>query len=322
MPIISTISDPFDIIGPLTISGPTTFVFGDLPVPQFTASGGLGTATYEWTASGGTFDFDSGVDTVNWTPPSKGLFTICVTDGVSTACIDIFASGSFPADWYPSEPVEATTEKTIVSETGDTGSRIALRKSKPFRSFSLRANIRDLSEFYTIKALWEAHYPDYVIVYSNTALDVSNRRFYFDSPLREQPSGTDLINYSFVLKDSEPITYSAPPNNHLPFTPEWGHEVDQDKAYILSDAPSRSRKAKRRSEKRRAFKIGFEDRLLPEFLTLENFWCYHYPGKLISLNVDLTKYNLHLDGNFWITSNLKWTVTANTVSYEFEILEA
>lgn len=227
----------------------------------------------------------------------------------------------FPSDIHPTS-IEGFTRKVILPTASGTGIRIALRKSKPFREIGLSMDIREHSEFDIVVDFWEEHYPHNQFNWTNSDIGITSQPFFFDSLLRSQPHGLDLINYGFGIKAAAPLIYSAPANNDLPFTPDWGYQVDQDKVILLSDSSSKGRKARPRSLPRRGFKLRFDDRdFLTEFLTSENFWAYHYPAKVINLNTDLKNMDLHIDGNFYITSDIKWTVNSVSSAYEFDILE-
>lgn len=222
---------------------------------------------------------------------------------------------------YPSEPVQMETKKNIVSSKSNNGTRVALRKSKPFRYPILSFNSREQDEKDDVFDFWDDHFPKTSFLWENDDLGIEEQPFLFDSILRTAPAYYDLWNYSVTLKSVNSVLYTPPVNNNLPFTTEWGHEIQYEKEYMASDAPGQRRKAEAKSGSRRAFRLSFQDRDLPEFLVIENFWCYHFPGKVINLNVDLTSNGLHLDGDFKIISNLKCTATAISLSYEFEILE-
>jgi hypothetical protein len=221
----------------------------------------------------------------------------------------------------PSEPIDIETRKSVVISKSGNGTMVALRKSKPFRYPVLSFTNRDQSEKDDVADFWKAHYPKTSFTWGNDDAGISDQPFLFDSILRTQPAGYDLWSYFVTLKAVNPLAYSAV-GNDLPATPDWGHEVQFGKEFLASDAISQGRKAEAISLTRRGFRLGFQDRLLSEFLTIENFWAYYYPGKVLNLNADLTGNGLHVDGNFKIVSNLKWSVTALVVSScEFEIME-
>jgi hypothetical protein len=229
----------------------------------------------------------------------------------------------------PNSPVEMETRKTVVTSDSDAGLRVALRKSKAFRFATLVFNRRTLEEVQTVRAEWATLFPGLTFAWTNTDCDIDADQFYFDSPIKTQPDGLNSISYSMVLKAKLPISHAVPGSNVLPFVPTFGYEVEESKVILVSDAPSLTRKAAERAPERREFKLGFKGRQLAQLLTMEAFWDYHYPGKQITLHADLTAPNLrsgspqqlHLDGNFWITSNLKWSVYGATIDYSFDIKE-
>lgn len=221
----------------------------------------------------------------------------------------------------PSEPIEIETRKAIVTSKSNGGIRVSLRKSKPFRFPILSFGSREQSEKDDVFEFWDAHFPKKSFLWKNDDAGISEQPFLFDSFFKAQPAYYDLWNYTFTLKSVNSVVYS-PVDPELPVTPEWGHEIQYEKEYMASDSPGQRRKSEAKSQSRRAFKLGYRDLDLSNLLTIENFWCYHFPGKIINLNLDLTSNDLHLDGDFKITSNLKWSATAiNIPTCEFEILE-
>ena len=222
---------------------------------------------------------------------------------------------------YPSPPVEVETIKNVSPSETKTGVRYNFSRSKAYRLFTLSYNLRDLEEFELIKSLWENNYPRSTVTWTNSDCGISNEEFYLDSFLKAKPDYHDLWSYSLTLRAKNSIAYVLPADNILPFTPEWGHEVEQDKKISISDSSSYARKAASKSAGRRKFKLGFTSRDLGEIQLMEDFWCHHYPSKNINLNVDLQADGLHLDGEFRIVSSLQWSVSEVSVSYKFDILE-
>lgn len=226
-----------------------------------------------------------------------------------------------PFDFLPSAPIEIETRKAIVSSESDVGARVALRKSKAHRFFQLILNLREKSEADAILALWDETFPDGLFTWSNIDCGIEEETFFFDSAIRSQPASYNAISLAFAIKQKDPVTYAVPANNNLPLGPEWAHEVEQNKSTLVSDSSSYTRKATARSAQRRRFRLEFQIKSLVDTQTLESFWCHHYPGKKINLNVYLTTENLHLDGDFWIVSDFKWSVYTNRFVCRFEILE-
>src|SRR5690349_15620252 len=137
----------------------------------------------------------------------------------------------------PSFPVEVETRKQVLVYEAETSARRAVRKSKAFRFYTLEFQKRKQQEYDDFEPTFTAAYPDDTIEWVNSVLNASGQ-FYFDSPLRWNPTLNNVLSYAFSLKRRDPQTIVVPESNEVPFAPSYGYDVNLNKQVLVSDAVS------------------------------------------------------------------------------------
>jgi hypothetical protein len=303
----------------LEISGPSTFETGSIPLPEFVASGGLGAAEYEWSASGGTFNVDSGVDTVEWTPPEGafGTYVITVTDGEQTASVEITVVGE--ASLVPSYPVDFEVRRKVLPSQSEKLTRESVTKSQHFLYFNLNFNARKPAEYDAVQALWDLLYPnpEQGFLWDMPHLNASGV-FLFDSEIRLVRSFHQRNDFAFSIRRHNPLTIIVPGSNVLPRAPDYTTEVQPTKQVLVSDSPANSRAAEAVSETKLPLNLVFRNLYLSHVQTLIHFWAYHFPKRQIVYTDPWTGSTK----NYWIDSDFKGQFKGlNWVECSFAIRE-
>jgi hypothetical protein len=218
---------------------------------------------------------------------------------------------------YPSAPVEVETRKAVTVHEAPNGARYFIRRSKAFRFYTLQYNLRSLEEYNLMRVMWLNNYPRTPVLWTNTEADTGGEEFYIDAPIKSVPQAANALTYYIVLRAKTPQAIVVPDDNIVPFSPSYGYDTQDAKAVNLSDGVSFARAVASLSGKKRSFNLVFKNRQLTEFLEMEEFWDYHYPGKTVSF---VDSY-LGVTLNYRFTSNLKWSLKNEFVEYSFSILE-
>jgi hypothetical protein len=153
-----------------------------------------------WTKSGGTFS-NTAARAVDWKALNVGgNYTVTATNGSAQATtVTITVTGVVP--FNPSKGYQVTNTKKVLVFDADDGGRQTRAKVGNKRSFNFTANVRQAAEFAELQPFWDAHYPGKKVYFTHPGTGVESL-YWIDSDLKEQWDFSNLMGYSFVLKEA------------------------------------------------------------------------------------------------------------------------
>ena len=257
----------------------TSIYAGTGQIATLTGHGGTAIGDYEWSADDGVLSADLGVDVVTWTPPEEpGVYTITLTDGISTWDATVTVLPSVPL--VPSYPVDFEVRRKVLPSQSERLVRETVTKSRPFFFYSLNFNGRRSSEYDGIQALREVLGPEWPFQWEMPHLNASGL-FLFDSEIRLLRSFHERNDFSLSIRSLDALAIVEPASNVLPFNPDYSTEVSPTEHALASDSAASARAARALSEQKVALSLVFRNLYLSHLQTLIHFWAHHYPKRQI-----------------------------------------
>jgi hypothetical protein len=235
-----------------------------------------------WAASGGQI-YSFGPKSLTWIAPNRaGTYQITATpqdDGPATV-----TTVTVEAEWIydPSEGSDGATRKKVFASEAISRARQLRAKSGARRFYNLTFTEREEIELTEAEAFFNWHNLQALPFYWTNKTLGQERRFIFETATIDWTAQSfNAFDYQLGLRELDAVRH-WPEGTELatfPYVPDYAYEAKSGLPASRSDAPAGQRVSRADGGGGRSYILKFDSRSASEFLSAEDFWNLHYPGR-------------------------------------------
>lgn len=189
---------------PFTVTqNETTFRYGDLPLPTFTASGITGTHV-TWETTSGALSPTTGTSTTLTPNNETRLISVTAKDRavddtvLNTVVKTVQIYSTFPLQ--PNYGYEIEMDDTTLISLAEDKTAVIRKKAGVKKVWQLQLPLRPLTEYETLRDFWLFHGKVLSFYYYDLAI-TELKMVRFDSALRITPAGPDSYSMTCVVRE-------------------------------------------------------------------------------------------------------------------------